>query len=67
MDELLNQIGANEGDRKPFDEWVTDCRSAGLQPNMVQRLKRMGKVYTELDPVTGAHFIVRGARPQPEV
>jgi len=65
MDELLNLIGANEGAQRPFDEWVQEARNQGLQPNMIQRLKRMGVVHTKLD-ANGQNIIVRGAKPQPE-
>lgn len=63
MDELLNLIGSGNGAQKPFDQWVQEARAAGLQPNMIQRLKRMGVVYTKIDPATGQNIIVRGTRP----
>lgn len=62
MDELLNAIGASDGARKQFDQWVADARAAGLQPNMIQRLKRLNVVYTELDE-NGVNWIVRGPKP----
>lgn len=68
MDKLLDSIGANTGDAKLFDDWVVEARSLGLQPNMIQRLKRLNQVYTEIR-ADGTHWIVRGQRPAnvPEV
>jgi len=60
--QLLDLIG-EEGDEMQFDEWVSQARAQGLQPNVVQRLKRTGKVYTKLDE-NGVNWIVRGSRPQ---
>jgi hypothetical protein len=63
MDALLDVIGTADGARKQFDQWVLDARAAGLQPNMVQRLKRQKVVYTEID-ANGVNWIVRGQRPE---
>jgi hypothetical protein len=62
LDKLLDAIGATDGSRKLFDEWVIAVRAAGGQPNMVQRLKRLNQVYTEID-ANGSHWIIRGANP----
>ena len=68
MDELLvNLVGATEGAERSFDEWRLAALSQGLQPQKIQQLKRRGLVHTRLDPVTGEHFIVRGAKPVPQV
>jgi len=62
MDGLLNLIGANDGARKGFDEWVQEARTAGLQPNQIQKMKRLNLAHTVLDE-NGKNWIVRGAKP----
>lgn len=63
MNELLDLIGENDGDEAEFDTWVVAGRAAGLQPAIIQRLKRLGQVWTYINPETGKHMIVRGANP----
>jgi len=62
--QLLDLIGPNDGAEMPFDEWVAQARSAGLRPDVVQKLKRRGTVHTRLTP-EGVNMIVRGPRPEP--
>ena len=63
---LVDLIGAEDGAQMLYSEWVTQARSANLRPEVIQRLKRKRLVYTILDE-NGQVFIVRGARPAPEV
>lgn len=66
MDEqLVNLIGATDGEAKLYEEWVTEARAASLRPETVQKLKRRGLVHTRLGEL-GEVWIVRGAKPASE-
>lgn len=66
MDEqLVNLVGASDGDAKLYETWVSEARAASLRPETIQKLKRRGLVHTRLGEL-GEVWIVRGAKPTPE-
>lgn len=63
--ELVDLIGAEDGDEMLYADWVSAARAGGLRPESIQNLKRRKRVHTRLDE-DGNVWIVRGARPTPE-
>jgi hypothetical protein len=61
-EQLVSLIGASDGAEKLYSQWVDEARAAKLRPETIQRLKRKGLAYTQLDE-SGNVWIVRGAKP----
>jgi hypothetical protein len=63
LEEMLGLI-QNAGGSMPLEEWVTAVRNAGGRPDLLQRLKRQGLVYTTR--TEGQHSVIHlGAKPAP--
>lgn len=63
LDEMLALI-QNNGGFMPLKTWVEQVRAAGGRPDLLQRLKRQGLVYTTR--VDGENSVIHlGAKPTP--
>jgi len=61
LEEMLLLI-ENAGGAMPLDEWVTRVRNAGGRPDLLQRMKRQGLVYTTRQE--GEHSVIHlGQKP----
>jgi len=63
VDEMLALI-QGKGGSMPLENWVTEVRAAGGRPDLLQRLKRQGLVYTTR--IESEHSVIHlGAKPVP--
>jgi len=63
LDEMLALI-ESKGGSMPLETWVTEVRAAGGRPDLLQRLKRQGLVYTTR--IEGERSVIHlGAKPVP--
>lgn len=60
MQELVG-ILSEHGGKMLFSDWVAEGRARGLRVDLIQNLKRLGLVHTELDD-EGQHWIVAGSK-----